>query len=145
MRLRILALLLIAAWQLFDAAAGHAGLRARYTQYGTIGGTGRGRSELERPVDVAMMDGGELAILDAKRESVVLYKETNRWIRTLGLPRGKGPVELDEPVAIEARDDALWIVDQGNNRIVAIDQDGDRDSKTLRGAHEQCDIECWWR
>ena len=122
MRPRYLALLaaIVVAQLVYDVGGGGigwAGLRARYDLYGLIGGTGRGRGELENPLDVAMTEQGELAIVDYRRESIVLYKETNRWIRTLGKPRGQGPVELDRPVAVEAFEDQLWVVDQGSNTV----------------------------
>ena len=86
MRLRVVLLLALLGGQLVGGAFG-AGLRASYSLYGTIGGSGRGRSELKQPVDVALTEEGELAVVEASRESIVIYEVSDRWVHTLGKPR----------------------------------------------------------
>ena len=89
------------------------------------GERGRGRNELRQPVDVAVLRDGRVAVLDRRRDAVVMFSRSGRWLRTLGGRRGEGEVRLRDPVRIETDPGGrLWIVDRGDHRIVAIDEDG---------------------
>lgn len=90
-----------------------------------FGETGRGRSELRDPVDLAFVEGGTLAVLDRSREAVVLFSETGRWIKTLGGSRGQGDLGLRRPMGLASDPQGrLWVVDSGNHRLVKLDLEG---------------------
>lgn len=90
-----------------------------------FGETGRGRSELRDPVDLAFVDGGTLAVLDRSREAVVLFSEAGRWLKTLGGSRGEGELGLRRPTGIASDPQGrLWVVDSGNHRLVKLDLEG---------------------
>jgi DNA-binding beta-propeller fold protein YncE len=91
-----------------------------------FGDKGRGRRELRQPVDVALTPERYLAVLDAERESVVLFDRSGKWLRNLGGRRGQGSLELKRPSALVVdADGVFWAVDSGNHRLVMFDADGD--------------------
>lgn len=91
-----------------------------------FGDKGRGQNELKAPVDVALLGSGdEIAVLDFKREAVVVFSSRGDWLRTLCDSGKCSGAKLDKPKAIASDDDEkLWIVDSGNHRIVVIDSNG---------------------
>ncbi len=117
----------LAAVLLVLAAAG--GVAAKTFQWEvveTYGDRGRGRNELREPVDVTVLSGGLVAVLDRKRDAVVLFSRSGKWVRTLGGPRGEGEVRLRDPVRIETGPAGrMWVVDRGDHRIVALDAHGE--------------------
>ncbi len=91
----------------------------------TYGERGRGRNELREPVDVAVLPEGRVVVLDRRRDAIVTFSRSGRWIRTLGGPRGGGELRLRDPVRIETDPRGrLWVVDRGDHRVVALDEDG---------------------
>lgn len=104
---------------------GGQGQEAEWLLDEVFGETGRGRSELRDPVDLAFVDGGTLAVLDRSREAVVLFSEAGRWIKTLGGSRGEGELGLRRPTGIASDPQGrLWVVDSGNHRLVKLDLEG---------------------
>lgn len=117
-------LLVALAVVVLTGASGNA-QEAGWTLDEVFGETGRGRSELRDPVDLAFVEGGTLAVLDGNREAVVLFSEAGRWLKTLGGSRGEGELGLRRPTGIASDPQGrLWVVDSGNHRLVKLDLEG---------------------
>ncbi|MEW6487416.1 MAG: NHL repeat-containing protein [Thermodesulfobacteriota bacterium] len=121
---RVLCTVVAALLGTLVGTGGH-GQEAGWLLDDVFGETGRGRSELRDPVDLAFVDGGTLAVLDRSREAVVLFSEGGRWIKTLGGSRGEGELGLRRPTGIASDPQGrLWVVDSGNHRLVKLDLEG---------------------
>jgi hypothetical protein len=91
-----------------------------------LGETGTGRQELREPVDVALLPGGEVAVLDAQREAVVVFSTAGPWKRTMGAEDSEGrDLGLRAPTALAADSSGrLWLVDGGNHRVLVLAANG---------------------
>ncbi|HET9582183.1 MAG TPA: 6-bladed beta-propeller [Gemmatimonadota bacterium] len=67
------------------------------------------------PVDVAA-DGERIWVLDAGAGQVFGYDAGGRYQTAIGR-KGRGPGELQDPLALGVAGDTLWILDVGNGRI----------------------------
>ncbi len=118
--LRFVPILLVAAVAAWAVPQFRWEIASRY------GVRGRGRNELREPVDVALLRGNVLAVLDRDREAIVLFDRDGRWLRSIG-GRRSSVVDpgFDRPIAMEVspRGD-LWVVDWGNHRLVRLGEDG---------------------
>lgn len=91
----------------------------------SFGETGRGKNEVEEPVDVALTGEGVVAVVDRSRETLVLFSEAGRWLRSFGGLRGDPDLGLNRPSAVAVDDqDRLWVVDAGNHRVLVVGLDG---------------------
>ncbi len=114
---------LVAVLLLVPGAAG--AVPAGWLEKDSFGEHGRGRNELEEPVDVVLNDDEDLAVLDRRAESIVFFARRGRWLGSIGGRRGSAEVVLDHPEALAVdRDGVLWVVDTGNHRLVLFNRDG---------------------
>lgn len=89
------------------------------------GGTGRARDELEKPAGLAVTDSRRVAVTDRERNTVVFFDRFGDWVRSVGFPKGESKLRFDAPMGIAVdRRDRIWIADTGNDRLVALDEDG---------------------
>jgi len=98
-----------------------------YSLNDQFGHTGRGRAEIEEPSALAIYDDRLIATTDAERNTVVLFDERRRWVRSLGSPKGDGAVVLDNPSGVLFDlNGRIWVADTGNNRLVVLSQLGNQ-------------------
>ena len=67
------------------------------------------------PVDVEV-DGDRVWVLDARAGQVFAYDPLGRYRAAIGR-KGRGPGELQDPLALGMAGDSLWVLDIGNGRI----------------------------
>lgn len=67
------------------------------------------------PVDVAV-DGDRVWVLDAGAGRIFAYDRRGRYRGAIGR-KGRGPGELQDPLALGVAGDSLWVLDIGNARI----------------------------
>jgi hypothetical protein len=122
-QLWLVVLLTALVFGLFDFS--HAGIPLEWRLVDELGVRGKGRKELEWPTSVASFDDELRIVADKKSDSVVIFDDKGRWVRTLGSPEGEGNVEFDEPMAVEVdRHGRIWVADKGNHRVIRMGQSG---------------------
>lgn len=91
--------------------------------------------ELYEPV--AVIQGPDDAVYVLDRGNSELYRFRGARVDTLA-SAGSGPGELKKPSALGRVADTLWVVDEGNGRIQALDRDGRfiRSMPYARGAQD---------
>ena len=67
------------------------------------------------PVDVAVA-GDRVWVLDAGAGRIFAYDLRGRYRGAMGR-KGRGPGELQDPLALGVAGDSLWVLDVGNGRI----------------------------
>lgn len=75
-----------------------------------------GPTEFFRIADIAMLDGGALAIANSGTEEVRLFSPTGRFLGSFGR-EGHGPREFTRLSRVDAYSDSLMTYDGGNDRI----------------------------
>lgn len=118
-------LLLVPLLVALIAGPGAMAAELRYRLHDTFGDSGRGRNELDTPVSIAVSGQDTFAVLDRARNTVVLYDRRGDWQKSLGEPKGTGPVSLRRPSGV-AFDDAgrIWVADTDNDRVLAVNPNG---------------------
>jgi len=107
------------------ATAATAGSKIKFTLSDRYGGVGKARNELEQPVDLAVSDERDIVVADARRDTIVFFDRRGTWIRSVGAPKGDGPLRFDEPQALAVeRLGRIWVADTGNDRVVVLDAEG---------------------
>jgi hypothetical protein len=103
----------------------YAGIPLKWRLVDELGVSGKGRKELEWPTSVASFEDDLRIVADMESDSVVIFDDKGRWVRTLGEPEGEGNVEFDEPMAVEVdRHGRIWVADKGAHRVIRMGQGG---------------------
>ena len=77
---------------------------------------------LSYPLDVAV-DARAIYICDHDLSCILKFSADGRFITQIG-SRGRGPGELDGPIALDVQGDSILVVDSGNMRIAMFDTAG---------------------
>lgn len=73
--------------------------------------------------DMDVSPSGVLYVADFQADQIVRIDPRTRETTRIGRS-GEGPGELDEPWAIKALADELWVVDRGNGRVQVLSESG---------------------
>lgn len=79
--------------------------------------------QLSRVFDAVALPSGELVVLQARGEQLLVFDSIGQYARGIGR-RGAGPGEFDVPTKIGRRGDSLWIFDRALSRITVFRPSG---------------------
>lgn len=83
---------------------------------------GRGYA-IVRPTALIPASSGELVVLPARAEGLVVLDSTGKFVRVIGR-RGSGPGEMQMPTVLGTRGDSLWLFDRALSRLTVFDARG---------------------
>ncbi len=91
-----------------------------------------GIAHLDMPLGMAMAENGHLYVTDTRKGRIQVFSANGKHLRQIKLPKARTG-EPTEPVdvAIDDRKNLLYVVDNGNHRLLVIDLKKNKVIKTL--------------